>query len=228
METYIMVSPSSVLPAAATLPTTSTQQTAAAAAIIARTPAPTVHVHDLPVSAAQRPHIHIDGPRQHLVTYQDIKRGVRILANATLRILSGTRAPGQLQQLDSCAVTVFPALNPDHETLTLDLSGFAGRVVAGLPDASIFRGPMDIKTSISSTGVQFVGYDATANYADMLHALVYTNRKPAYYLNRVFKVQCAQVSGQFRSADFAMTLTVSLFVWAFLALSRPTHCDWGC
>ena len=37
---------------------------------------------------------------------------------------------------------------------------------------------------------------------------MYINRKPAYYLNRVFKLSCSQLGDRFRSAEFTLTLTV--------------------
>lgn len=52
------------------------------------------------------------------------------------------------------------------------------------------------------------GYDTVANYLRILRSLVYINRKPAYYLNRVFKLSCSQLGDKFRSAEFTLTLTV--------------------
>lgn len=222
METYIMVSPATVVSTAAVSPISAVSPpaiappTASPAIVIGRTAAPTSHVHDMPVSAAQRPQIRIDGPAQHLVTYLDIKHGVRLLRNATVRIVSGQRVRDQLQQLDSCAVSVSPSLNPDHETIALELPETAGggnrqhqQLDNDVVPAAAQLQPLDIKTRIGKDGVELIGYDTTANYERLMHGLVYTNRKPAYYLNRVFKVSCAQVSGQFRSAEFTLTLTVS-------------------
>ena len=52
------------------------------------------------------------------------------------------------------------------------------------------------------------GFDTIANYLRILRSLVYINRKPAYYLNRVFKLSCSQLGERFRSAEFTLTLTV--------------------
>lgn len=52
------------------------------------------------------------------------------------------------------------------------------------------------------------GYDTIVSYLRILRSLVYINRKPAYYLNRVFKLSCSQLGDKFRSAEFTLTLTV--------------------
>lgn len=154
------------------------------------------HVHDKPVTDEQKPQIIIDGTVNHLVTYPDIKQGVRILANISVTVYSGGRVRDNLQKLDSCAVTVYPSLNPDHEQITLD------------GDESLST-TLDIKTNINKDGVEMIGYDTTANYLAILKSLVYTNKKPAYYLNRVFKLTCAQVNAHFKNAEYTLTLTVS-------------------
>lgn len=53
-----------------------------------------------------------------------------------------------------------------------------------------------------------IGYDSIDNYLHILRSLLYINRKPAYYLNRVFKLSCSQIGDRFHSADFTLTLTV--------------------
>lgn len=53
-----------------------------------------------------------------------------------------------------------------------------------------------------------IGYDTVNNYLRILRSLIYINRKPAYYLNRVFKLSCSQLGDRFRSAEFTLTLTV--------------------
>ena len=53
-----------------------------------------------------------------------------------------------------------------------------------------------------------MGYDSIDNYLHILRSLLYINRKPAYYLNRVFKLSCSQMGDRFHSADFTLTLTV--------------------
>ena len=46
------------------------------------------------------------------------------------------------------------------------------------------------------------------NYQMILRQVVYFNRKPAYYLNRAFKLTCSELNGRFTSNDYIQTLTV--------------------
>ena len=41
-----------------------------------------------------------------------------------------------------------------------------------------------------------------------MRQIVYFNRKPAYYLNRSFKLSCSELNGRFSSNDYIQTLTV--------------------
>lgn len=148
------------------------------------------------------------------------------------------RAADALQQLDSCTVAVQPALNPDHETLHIGegdgddanpaperqpqpqpmqhqllqhrfrplATAMAAAVDATAGSAGAGR---DIQTRATKDGVEMVGYAPAGGYAALLRRIVYVNRKPAYYLNRVFRVVCAQAGGELRSAEQLVTLTVS-------------------
>ncbi len=42
----------------------------------------------------------------------------------------------------------------------------------------------------------------------MLLQVTYTNKKPAYYLNRQFKIVCSELNGRFVSNEYSQTLTV--------------------
>lgn len=130
-----------------------------------------------------------------MVSYPEIKQGVHILGKINITVVAGSELVPNLQNLDSCSVIVFPSLNPDHEDIQVD------------GDESL-SSTLDIKTNINKDGVEMIGYDTTANYLDVLRALVYSNKKPAYYLNRVFKLSCSQLNSQFKSAEFTLTLTV--------------------
>ncbi|XP_023295923.2 calsyntenin-1 [Lucilia cuprina] len=139
----------------------------------------------------------ITGNSNNLVSYPEIKSGVHILGNINISIVSSSGEPvlPQLQILDTCSVIVFPSLNPDHEEIQVD------------GDENLST-TLDIKTNINKDGVEMIGPDSISNYLDVLNALVYSNKKPAYYLNRVFKVTCSQMNSQFKSAEFTLTLTV--------------------
>lgn len=150
------------------------------------------------LTSDEKPQIIINGKQNHLVSYEDIKEGVHILANININVMSGDQVLSQLQKLDSCIVTVFPSLNPDHEQIAMSPK---------LDNLSADSG-IDIKTTITKDGVEMIGFDSIVNYQSVLQSLVYTNKKPAYYLNRVFKLSCSQMNARFHSAEFTMTITV--------------------
>lgn len=150
---------------------------------------------DKALTSDEKPQILITGKQNHLVSYQDIKEGVHILANVNINVMSGDQLLSQLQKLDSCIVTVFPSLNPDHEQIAM-------------PKMENLSSTLDIKTAITKDGVEMIGFDSIVNYQSVLQSLVYTNKKPAYYLNRVFKLSCSQMNARFRSAEYTMTITV--------------------
>ncbi|XP_055858162.1 calsyntenin-1 [Episyrphus balteatus] len=151
--------------------------------------------HEKSLPDEDKAKIVITGNSNHLVSYPEIKQGVRILGNINISIMTGGQILHNLQSLDSCSVIVFPSLNPDHEEIEVD------------GDESL-SSTLDIKTNINKDGVEMIGYDTTSNYLDVLKALVYSNKKPAYYLNRVFKLSCSQLNSQFKSAEYTLTLTV--------------------
>ncbi|XP_030379395.1 calsyntenin-1 [Scaptodrosophila lebanonensis] len=140
--------------------------------------------------------ITISGTANKLVSYQEIKSGVHILDKVHIGVsVDNDHKVMSKEYLDSCSVVVFPSLNPDHEEILID------------GDESL-SSTMDIKTNINKDGVEMLGTDSIRNYLNVLRALVYSNKKPAYYLNRVFKLSCAQLSSQFKSAEYTLTLTV--------------------
>ncbi|XP_068154241.1 calsyntenin-1 isoform X2 [Drosophila tropicalis] len=140
--------------------------------------------------------ITITGTSNKLVSYQEIKLGVHILDK--VHVVMSTKNNQKVaakEYLDSCSVVVFPSLNPDHEEIQID------------GDESL-SSTMDIKTNINKDGVEMIGTDSIRNYLNVFRALVYSNKKPAYYLNRVFKLSCAQLNSQFKSVEYTLTLTV--------------------
>lgn len=87
-------------------------------------------------------------------------------------------------------------MNSDHEEITISQA------------TSEISPQLDINTIINKDGVEMIGSDTIENYLHILRSLVYINRKPAYYLNRVFKLSCSQLGDRFHSAEFTLTLTV--------------------
>uniref|UniRef100_U5EYG9 Putative calsyntenin n=1 Tax=Corethrella appendiculata TaxID=1370023 RepID=U5EYG9_9DIPT len=196
IDTYIMVTPSNI-----SLPSASATGSASSSSASTSVSSSQQQIYnkiliDKPLTADQKPQIIITGNSNHLVSYPDIKDGVKILAHINISIYSGKEIKPNLQKLDSCSVNVFPSLNPDHEEITIDKEN----------DDPFDK--LDIKTKISKDGVEMIGYDTIENYNRILKSLVYINKKPAYYLNRVFKLTCSQVDEHFRSAEYTLTLTV--------------------
>uniref|UniRef100_A0A182R0Q4 Cadherin domain-containing protein n=1 Tax=Anopheles farauti TaxID=69004 RepID=A0A182R0Q4_9DIPT len=191
IDTYIMVSSANNPSGAGMLSSTATSSSSSSGLY-------NKILVDKPLATDQKPQIVISGNSNHLVSYPDIKEGVKILAQINISVYTGKDIRPELQKLDSCNVNVFPSLNPDHEEITIDDKDGA--------DESLFK--FDIKTQISKEGVEMIGYDTIENYQHVLKSLVYINKKPAYYLNRVFKLTCSQVDDHFRSAEYTLTLTV--------------------
>lgn len=119
--------------------------------------------------------------------YNDFRLGVHVFSD--LRVNAGTAA-----RLDACAVSVYPSLNPDHESLTL-------------PGDALRRFQI-ISARVDRDGVVLSGADFATNYEQLLRQISYINRKPAYYLDRVFKLTCSELSGRFASNEYVQTLAV--------------------
>lgn len=137
----------------------------------------------------------LSGIQNKLVSYKEIKLGVHIFGKLHIDLSMNENALTLKESLDACSVVVFPSLNPDHEEIQID------------GDDSL-SSTMDIRTNINKDGVEMIGTDSTRNYLSVLRALVYSNKKPAYYLNRVFKLSCSQLSSEFKSSEYTLTLTV--------------------
>lgn len=132
----------------------------------------------------QTPSILLNGTGNMARKYEDFRLGVRVLADIHI---SGE------QKLDWCSLTIYPNLNPDHEALSA-------------PEQMLKR--LGMAARVSKDGVSISGSDMVYNYQQVLRQIVYTNRKPAYYLNRVFKLTCSELNGRFTSNEYVQTLTV--------------------
>ncbi|XP_049824303.1 calsyntenin-1 [Aethina tumida] len=132
----------------------------------------------------QTPSINLNGTGNMARKYEDFRMGVRVLADIHIT--------GE-QKLDKCSLTIYPNLNPDHENLSV-------------PEEMVKR--LGMAARVSKDGVTITGSDMVYNYQQVLRQIVYTNRKPAYYLNRVFKLTCSELNGRFTSNEYVQTLTV--------------------
>ncbi|CAG9820749.1 unnamed protein product, partial [Phaedon cochleariae] len=132
----------------------------------------------------QTPSIILNGTGNMARKYEDFRMGVRVLADIHIT--------GE-QKLDKCQLSIYPNLNPDHENLNV-------------PEEMLKR--LGMAARVSKDGVTITGSDMVFNYQQVLRQIVYTNRKPAYYLNRVFKLTCSELNGRFTSNEYVQTLTV--------------------
>ncbi|XP_014270937.1 calsyntenin-1 [Halyomorpha halys] len=147
----------------------------------------------------QQPSLVINGTANLASDYHDFREGVKVFTDVHV----GVSPPGKSwkstgdesaeKRLDSCVVTVYPSLNPDHETLTV-------------PHNMITQ--FGITAKLSKDGATLIGSNIIYNYQQVLRQIQYTNRKPAYYLNRVFKLICSEMNGRFLSNEYVQTLTV--------------------
>ncbi|KAM3959932.1 LOW QUALITY PROTEIN: calsyntenin 1 [Aphomia sociella] len=140
----------------------------------------------------QTPAVLLTGGSDAARDYAHFRAGLRVFPDLTVRTeTEGVPTP----RLDQCVVSVYPALNPDHEALSL-------RDAAELP----LR--YDIRAAVTRDGVILSGADSVHNYQKVLREIEYSNKKPAYYLNRVFKLTCSELNGRFTSNEYVQTLTV--------------------
>jgi hypothetical protein len=95
------------------------------------------------------------------------------------------------RRIDSCVISVYPSLNPDHEKLTIPAHVLA---------------KFGISAKVSKDGVAFNNADIVFHYQEILRDVLYTNFKPAYYLNRQFKLVCSEMNGRFLSNEYLQTV----------------------
>ena len=88
-------------------------------------------------------------------------------------------------------MTIFPPLNPDHEELHI-------------PEAMLLS--LNIAGSSNTNGAEIVGSNMVYNYEQVIRQVTYSNQKPAYYLNRQFKLSCSQLNKRFVSNEFIETV----------------------
>ncbi|KAJ2954976.1 hypothetical protein O0L34_g3319 [Tuta absoluta] len=146
----------------------------------------------------QTPTILINGSGDAARDYAHFRAGLKVFPELSVHVLArggDGNTEATAQKLDSCVVSVYPALNPDHEALSI-------RDAADLPLK------YDIRAAVTRDGVILTGADSVNNYQEVLREIEYSNKKPAYYLNRVFKLTCSELNGRFTSNEYVQTLTV--------------------
>lgn len=62
------------------------------------------------------------------------------------------------------------------------------------------------------------------NYERLLRQVTYTNKKPAYYLNRQFKIVCSEMNGRFVSNEYSQ-MVIRYFLNNCKTLSKQIKCS---
>lgn len=167
------------------------------------------------ILAAEQPSITINGTPNLAREYEPFKQGIELFASVFIsvgRSSSVSTASSSSQEddddeednqvappakrqgrLDSCSVQVYPPLNPDHEHFQLP---------------SYMMAHLGIHHRESKDGLVIYGADKVQHYENVLRQILYFNKKPAYYLNRAFKLVCSELNGRFVSNEYIQTLTV--------------------
>lgn len=97
-----------------------------------------------------------------------------------------------MDKVDKCTISVFPPLNPDHEEIKLPV---------------LMLKSLKLGNSITGNGVEISGTDMIYNYEQVIRQVTYTNKKPAYYLNRQFKIVCSELNQRFTSNEYVQTVS---------------------
>ena len=107
-------------------------------------------------------------------------------------LVAGEPVNGIENRLDECIVSVSPPLNADHEHFDVPEDLLKSLKITG---------------KVSSQGATFRGAEMIYNYERLLRQVTYTNQKPAYYLNRQFKIICSEMNGRFVSNEYSQTVS---------------------
>lgn len=102
--------------------------------------------------------------------------------------LSSTR-----RRVEACSVQVYPPLNGLHESLVL-------------PWEQLDQ--LQLYWRQSYEGLMVYGLDSIDNYEKILRSILYKNQKPAYYLERVFRLLCSDLNGRLLSNEYLQTVTI--------------------
>merc|ERR1719430_1413633 len=150
------------------------------------------------VLSVPQPTIAITGTENISRSYEAFKRGVRIFSDLRIAVSKGTEEAEpvsgvNMDKVDKCSISVFPPLNPDHEEIKLP---------------ELMLKSLKLRESVTGNGVEITGADMIYNYEQVLRQVTYTNKKPAYYLNRQFKIVCSELNQRFTSNEYVQTLTV--------------------
>ncbi|XP_023227601.1 calsyntenin-1-like isoform X2 [Centruroides sculpturatus] len=149
--------------------------------------------------------IAINGTPNVPFEYEYFKQGIMLFSSISITVSKEQDELNQIvhsstgstfnqeHKLDSCTVQVYPPLNPDHEYFILPTN---------------LMSHLGILHKQNKDGLVIYGSDTIHNYEMVLREVHYFNRKPAYYLNRAFKLVCSELNGRFSSNEYVQMVTV--------------------
>ncbi|XP_076359160.1 calsyntenin-1-like [Tachypleus tridentatus] len=146
-----------------------------------------------------QPRISINGTSNLAREYEAFKQGIELFNTISLAVNQhheeefSDAMVSTDYKLDKCSVQVYPPLNPDHEYFQL-------------PENLLMH--LGIHHRDNKGGLIVYGADRIHNYELILRQILYFNHKPAYYLNRAFKLVCSELNSRFISNEYMQTLTV--------------------
>ena len=160
--------------------------------------------HDVPLSVSRilvlpvpQPTISLTATENLTRGYEDFKKGVRVFGDLKISVSRSEEdsepVTGTETKVDKCSISVFPPLNPDHERIELP---------------SLMLKTLNIIGSVGENGADIRGADMIYNYEQVLRQVVYSNQKPAYYLNRQFKLVCSELNERFTSNEYIQTVNI--------------------
>ena len=152
------------------------------------------------VLSVPQPTIAISGSENTSRGYEQFRTGVRIFADTKIILLTDRNQEDPLDyaeiSIDRCSIHVLPPLNPDHEEIHLPESMLEVSNIIG---------------SISNNGWEIIGTDKVYKYEQIVQLVTYINKKPAYYLNRQFKIVCSALNRRYVSNEYIQTVRCICF-----------------
>ena len=136
--------------------------------------------------------ITITGTENTSKEYQEFKAGVRMFSEVKISESQGG-TDSEREEIDKCSITVFPPLNPDHEEINLP---------------HFMMKTLNLEGRVTEAGAEIDGTDMIYNYEQILRQITYNNMKPAYYLNRQFRLSCSLRDQRFISNEFIETVRI--------------------
>lgn len=130
-----------------------------------------------------------------------VKLGVHVFADLTVLTGAPKRQEENLNSaqkvneynLDSCTVTVVPAMNPEMEEIRY-------------PANQLKQRKQDVYNT--ADGISITGTDTVSQYETVLRQLQYAHHDSVALASKTFKLRCSELNGRFTSNEIQVTLNV--------------------